>query len=411
MSETKDIVYDDNTDIFYNDQYMDVVKDYDYVLELKPIRTKNVVIGQKSTKSHAYRLLSYSDSYAHHAKKDTDESDADKRKALLAQIANVDKISKVIALAHIKRNLSFWRYMVLDHTMFKSVMAITFNQLIKKYARVKVYGNNILIMRYGILEKTYDIIESVGTLFDNYAYFLFHRCKKCNIYAVFNHDAKQEYAPSVTNAKNGNTYYLVNHDNTGDIMDADIFKTIVDRLKDVRFDITIIRPVYAISHVSNIIVLYTHILTLTSKENARMVCQIDTFADTSPWFNMMIPLYEKSTLVQSKFLGKSFHFVFLVCNKYHDYVSHNVRINALINDVFLNELVITNDEADFTYVHYFIEKLLRKHLERITLTHKLMKYMSDVLYETLAPIIHMHLKTYQRGVVRQKRFAKYYLPY
>ncbi len=385
MTTAQEIVYDKDADIFYNDKYMDVLKEKDYVLELKAIPTVDV-------------------------KYDIVERDANPERKKPTVVDDINKFighGQVVTYAIFKREFSITKYMKQNPS--DDDMQLSVSYILQKHCRTKLHKKNILVIHDAVFSQN-RFFEHDGTLIDILSQYFLEHATKCNIYSIFPHPLSKKYKYDVTNDTNGNKYYMVNHDNSGNVVDYSVFSKMCDRLANTVFDVVYFRA-YNINAVFNVTLAYFHIIMQHIDKNTLILFYNNIthiHNDHGKIIHIMRQVFEKVTLIKDKFLGVSYPTLYSV---FTGFVPDNRISSPLKNmvdsrNIFEKNIKIPNKVIMEEYEVNYIDVILNKMRDRAKMLSVLAHYY-EPMYNSLRKMIKNRINARQRALASKRKFAKY----
>ena len=361
---THDIVYNTNADVFYNDKYLDVLKERDYVLELNQIHTPDVIfdiIAKEANKEHKTH----------------------KTLTIVDEINKCVTLGRIISFANFKNSMSITKYMKRQASFDN--LTISCNYVLQKYGKISANKKKILIIR----DREYgpnDLFLRYGTLIDGKSEYFFDNSIECEIYSVFPSQLSDKYEKMIMNAQNGNKYYMIVDNRREFSMDDEFMTSLQHKLENKIFDIVYYgcsthRSYLYLPLVLKVIDAHTHLLC------EKHILEGDNVTDC---VDILMPLFGKSMFIKDKFSCIAQPSVLIYYRQY----AHNTRtfdaLNTMINkvDVLMKKKVlfdITFNACDHVNIHKFFRKLHKKQLARTKLLLELLNCAntaSDILAQT-----------------------------
>ncbi len=384
MPATYDIVYDENADLFYNDKYLEVLKEKDYVLKLKSISAEDV----------KYEIV------------EKDAKQERKKPTISDHIDRNNEIAQIIIFAHFKHMMSITKYMK-PHPNYDD-MPISVNYILRKYCRIKQHKKNILVIHDAVFSAN-RFFERDGTLIDALSLYFLENATKCNIYSVFSHPLSKNYERIVTNDANGNTYHMVTNDNNGDILDRNIFSTIRDRLANNVFDVIYFRA-FIVNMTYNKILAYMHIIARLIDKHTQILyyMNVNQFKNNhDKILNILLQMFGDVSMVKDKFLGASYPALYLMCSGFMNDSRICEPLERIVDNgnIFEKNIRISND-VDIGDINHYIETIQKAMLRRSHILLQLVRY-NEPIYKKMFTIVVERINIKQRALAYRAKYAKY----
>lgn len=386
-------VYDDNSDIFYNNKYLDVLKEKDYVLPVKKVKYEINIKFEK-------------------VKKDEKENVTIDDKIRYIENTKI----KNYYVKHFRQKLSINRYLKMDKSTIYDNKTTAINYVIKKYAKLDYNNKKILfidsIIAYVNVTK---YISHKNTLMPSLAYNIFRNSSNCDIYSILSHDVTDKYAPQIRNG-NGNTYNFVNHNNNGNLLKY--FNSIFDKIKSIKFDIIICELGINLKYQNsinfkknNFYLLILHMINKISKQNS-IFLYIPLMIDTMNYSNLAIGnSYDETLIIKPKYFGLMYSQSFILYKKFKNkpnnfFVQLTNIVKKIISDKYnVHEYCVV--KSNVTNVKNFLENIKKKRYRRFIILSKIIKYLVDDKYSALKKIIMRTIKVKQLAHANNNKNKKY----
>ena len=387
MYKNLNVVYDNiDNDIYYADNYLDILKEKDYVLKLENEKVDlefKIVDNDTETEQKV------------------DKSSEEKY---------LDMVNQVKVVSYSNAKFDFWKFKYLERMLCYdkycircSIACLSYNYMIKQYTKQKLDDSNIVIILDISGNWNYYTVETKDMIFEKYAYYLFNNLKNANIYMIICGKDMKKYKSKVVNKKNNNTCYLLTQGTDGNILNRKTFDTVIKKMDDIEFDTVIITYINKKIYI-NLIIMYLYIIYHKKRVNITLFFWsviLNTYLYDI--CSLFIYMFGNIMVLQNKINGTLQGAVEFVCTH------NNNNINKKVIDS-----IISNKNIELVYnkklekIEKFIDKLKNKSIikQNILLSIINKKYTNPTLYKTITETIRIKQIYY----AQKKKYKKYLLP-
>lgn len=382
-------VYDKGGDIFYNDKYLNVLKEKEYYTKIDDVVDKQIYkldlkfepIGEQT-----YKL----------------ETDMDRIKF----IENVE--IKNYMMYHFRKLLNINKYLLSD---LKDEWMLSYTYILKKYGKFKFTRKKILVLDMSMVYLWQDenhYIEKDGTLFIPSSLDLFENTTNNDIYALFFYKNKKKYNKIAKNKKN--TYHFINYDNDGNMMES--FDKNFDRIKNMKFDLIISKfnPgsfVKKNKYFNTYFFLLMYIILSTTHTKSHIIIRMSMKLLSKVIYNIMTIIashYKHKICVKPKYssINNSVYFWHFTGLNKKSKITFTKKI--FNKNFYLKSIGVANK---LTNVDKLFKKFTKDKIKRSLLLKQIAHYIYDEQYNTLKKIMLNYINIKQKAYCKLNKNNKY----
>lgn len=391
MYKNINVVYDDMDEIFYNNKYLDILKEKNYVFKMD---SEKIDIE--------FKIIDNND-----IKHKSEITNKEKYLDVLNQI-------KIVGLANIKKD--FWKFKYLEKKLCYeqcitcSYRCLSYNYIIKKYIKQKINDSNILVITDIPGNWSYYTIEEQNMIFEKYAYYLYNNLTNSNIYMILCGKNMKTYKNKIINNKNNNTFHLLTHDTDGNILNKKTFDTVLKNIDDIKYDYVFINSINKYDYIK-LFMVYLYIILYASKHNTVLLSNFFEFDNII--FNKISLLlnnhFSDIKVVRPKLEVYYTSILYIYCSHFRNNVD---KLKILINNILDNksiDILYSNDNKIIVKLNKFIDDIY----DNIYIYNRILLSIIDKKYEKpdLYNIIKHTIKIKQIICAEKKKYKKYLLPY
>lgn len=294
------------------------------------------------------------------------------------------------------------------------------NYFIKKYTGTSENKNILLIKNYNQTKigNNADIINHNNNIFSQEGYYLFKNAKNCNIYEIIDINNNNTYDKEIIEQTKNNRHHLVTHNTDGNIYNKKTMNEVINRLKNIKFDIIIHCIEYRnyMLYVDNINILLIN-MYITSR-----LCDIATIvyyayykilADTQSYDHIQSIIVFKN-LFNSILLFNTIHYgvtLVLKLTKIDKKSKLYKELENIVNNIISGKKTVIFDTKNhkFNAIDDYINNFNKIVLDREKLIVNLLNIRENNYF--IYKIIEGQIENAQFDMLHNKKYNKYLQPY
>lgn len=395
--EIQNVIYDDNTDIFYNDKYLEILKIKDFVFKYdKKMYVKHEYLKEPIFEKR--KIISL----------DTEKDKKIYLKDVKIKNALIREFSKLVTVN---------RYLKFEN---ENERVICINYIIRKFTNQRLNNKNICVLYFAtnFTSMGYQKVDNI--LIDPDSHTLFNHSKNNNIYSWINHDGKTKYKSHIRNNSTNNNYYLSNHDTHGDIMLGNNLKVFRERNSKIKFDFyrisfNVCYQEFNCNVENNIILIILDLIRTNANKRAQIVFNGRlTNNIINNLVRILSPYFKKVLVLHPKYLHLTTDDVNILFDDYRGYMDkydvNNIKklvSNKNITKMTLTKFIKKENSILENEINKFLEILYKYQKEKMKIYYKLIPFLYKEQYKTIKEIIEYNLKKKQIAFANEKSNTKY----